>query len=64
MFGSAEMKKITVALEDEVYLQLIDYVAARTKTLKSRLSVSESASELISRGLLVAANRGEAEDGG
>jgi hypothetical protein len=45
------MKKITVALEDDVYLRLIDYVVNKTKRTGGRLSVSESASELISRGL-------------
>jgi len=45
------MKKITVALEDSVYLRLIDYVAAKSKKTKSRMSVSESASELIAGGL-------------
>jgi len=45
------MKKITVALEDAVYLRLIDYVANKTKKTGGRLSVSESASELISQGL-------------
>ena len=45
------MKKITVALEDSAYDQLIDYVAARSKRQKSRFSVSQSASELIIGGL-------------
>ena len=45
------MKKITVALEDDVYLRLIDYVVSKTKKTGGRLSVSESASELISHGL-------------
>ncbi len=45
------MKKITVALEDTVYLRLIDYVAAKSKRTRGRLSVSESASELIAEGL-------------
>lgn len=45
------MKKITVALEDAVYMTLIDYVAAKSKTKGSRLSVSGSASELISGAL-------------
>jgi len=45
------MKKITVALEDKVYLRLIDYVAAKSKKTGGRLSVSESASELIDLGL-------------
>jgi hypothetical protein len=45
------MKKITVALEDAVYLRLIDYVVNKTKKTGGRLSVSESASELISQGL-------------
>jgi hypothetical protein len=47
----AEMKKITVALEEGVYLQLIDYVAATSKKNRSRLSMSQSASELIARAL-------------
>jgi len=45
------MKKITVALEDEVYIRLIDYVAAKSKKERSRLNVSGSASELITRAL-------------
>jgi len=45
------MKKITVALEDAVYNRLIDYVAANSKRKKSRLSVSGSASELITGAL-------------
>lgn len=45
------MKKITVALDDEDYVRLIDYVAAKSKRSKARLSVSGSASELIARGL-------------
>ena len=45
------MKKITVALEDAVYMNLIDYVATKSKTKGSRLSVSGSASELISGAL-------------
>jgi hypothetical protein len=47
----AAMKKITVSLEDSVYLMLIDYVVAKSKKTGSRLSVSESASELIAGGL-------------
>lgn len=45
------MRKITVALEDPVYMRLIDYVAAKSKRKKSRLSMSESASELIAKAL-------------
>ena len=45
------MRKITVALDDTVYVKLIDYVAARSKKKKSRLSMSESASELIASAL-------------
>jgi hypothetical protein len=45
------MKKITVALEDVVYMKLIDYVAAKSKRKKSRMSVSQSASELIAKAL-------------
>jgi len=48
---SSGMKKITVALEDAVYMSLIDYVAAKSKNQGSRLSVSGSASELISGAL-------------
>jgi hypothetical protein len=33
-------------------MKLIDYVAAKSKRKKSRLSMSESASELIARALL------------
>jgi hypothetical protein len=46
------MKKITVALEDGVYMKLIDYVAASSKRTRSRLSISQSASELIAAALL------------
>jgi len=53
------MKKITVALDDEVYIQLIDYVAAKSKKKKSRLSLSESASGLIAAGLSRPALEGE-----
>lgn len=59
-----DLKKITVALDDEIYVQLIDYVAARSKKMKSRLSVSESASELISRGLDGASPRKEVQEVG
>jgi hypothetical protein len=52
------MKKITVALEDQVYMKLIDYVAAKSKKKKSRLSMSESASELIAKALTIA-DRGD-----
>jgi hypothetical protein len=45
------MKKITVALDDAVYIRLIDYVAAKSKRKRSRLSVSGSASELITGAL-------------
>ena len=45
------MKKITVALEEAVYMRLIDYVAANSKRKKSRLSMSQSASELIAKAL-------------
>jgi hypothetical protein len=50
------MKKITVVLEDAVYIQLIDYVVANSKRKGSRLSVSGSASELI-RGALANPSR-------
>jgi hypothetical protein len=55
------MKKITVALEDNVYLQLIDYVAAKSKKTGGRLSLSESASELIALGLPMSAMKAELE---
>ncbi len=45
------MKKITVALEDAVYVRLIDYVVAKSKRKGGRLSVSGSASELITGAL-------------
>ena len=45
------MRKITVALEESVYNRLIDYVAANSKMKGGRLSVSGSASELISSAL-------------
>ncbi len=48
---ASAMKKITVALEDQVYIALIDYVAEKSKRDKSRLSVSDSARELISKAL-------------
>ncbi len=57
----SDMKKITVALEDTVYLRLIDYVAAKSKKTRGRLSVSESASELIAEGLPITALREELE---
>ncbi len=45
------MKKITVALEDALYVELIDYIADKTKREKGRLSISDSARELIARAL-------------
>jgi hypothetical protein len=45
------MKKITVALEQGVYMKLIDYAVAKSKRKMSRLSMSQSASELIADGL-------------
>ena len=47
------MRKITVTLDDVVYLQLIDYTAAKGKRERGRLSISESASELIASALPV-----------
>lgn len=41
------MKKITVVLDDQLYIKLIDYAAERSKRERSRLSVSDSAKELI-----------------
>jgi|HubBroStandDraft_6_1064221.scaffolds.fasta_scaffold1936051_2 hypothetical protein len=55
------MKKITVTLEDAVYSQLIDYVVASSKRNGSRLSVSGSASELISGALANPSRRKELE---
>jgi len=57
------MKKITVALEDEVYIRLIDYVAAKSKKSRGRLSLSESASELIAAGLSYPGREKELEAG-
>lgn len=45
------LKKISVALEDRVYAQLIDYAAEKSKKIGCRFSVSASASELISKAL-------------
>jgi len=45
------MRKITVALEDEVYIDLIDYVVTKSKRKGTRLSMSKSASELIAAAL-------------
>ena len=45
------LRKITVALESPLYSNLIDYVATKSKTNRSRPNVSESASELIARAL-------------
>ncbi len=59
---SSALKKISVALEDGVYMQLIDYAAAKSKLTKSRFSVSESASELIAKSLGVPAVREETAD--
>jgi len=55
------LKKITVALDDPVYMRLIDYVAAKSKQEKSRLNVSGSASELIAKALSDAILEGEAK---
>jgi len=55
------MKKITVALDDAIYLRLIDYVAAKSKKTRSRLSMSESASELIASGLSLLTPQEEVE---
>jgi hypothetical protein len=46
-----DLKKISVALEDRIYEQLFDYAAAKSRRMRSRFSVSESASELISTAL-------------
>jgi hypothetical protein len=45
------MKKITVALEDEVYIRSIDCVAGKSEKESSRLSVSGSANEPIAGAL-------------
>jgi len=55
------MRKITVALEESVYNRLIDYVAANSKTNGGRLSVSGSASELISGALASLPRQAELE---
>jgi metal-responsive CopG/Arc/MetJ family transcriptional regulator len=52
------MKKITVALDDQIYMELVDYVAERGKRERGRLSISDSARELISKAL-----RGSTEEG-
>jgi hypothetical protein len=55
------MRKITVALEESVYNRLIDYVAANSKMKGGRLSVSGSASELISGALAGLPSQAESE---
>jgi hypothetical protein len=55
------MRKITVALDDAVFNRLIDYVVDNSKRKGSRLSVSRSASELISNGLANLSQRQEFE---
>ncbi len=55
------MRKITVALEDAVYVKLIDHAAEKSKRNGSRLSISESASELIARALVFPSQREENE---
>ena len=57
------MKKISVALEDTTFMQLFDYAAARSRRMRSRFSVSESASELIVRALAQPSPREEIIDG-
>jgi hypothetical protein len=55
------MRKITVALEDAVYGKLIDYVADNCRKRGGRLSVSWSASELITSALASASRQEERE---
>lgn len=57
----SDMRKIIVALEEPVYNRLIDYVAANSKVKGGRLSVSGSASELISSGLASLSRQTELE---
>jgi hypothetical protein len=51
MMPLRSLRKISVVLEDRVYMQLIDYSAAKSKRVGCRFSVSASASELISKAL-------------
>ena len=46
-----DLKKISVAMDDRIYMQLFDYAAAKSRRMRSRFSVSESACELISKAL-------------
>ena len=56
------MKKITVALDDQIYMELVDYVAEKSKRERGRMSVSDSAKELISKALRDSSNqKGERE---
>ena len=48
---SNALKKISVALEERIYIQLIDYAAEKSKRMGGRFSVSASACELISKAL-------------
>jgi metal-responsive CopG/Arc/MetJ family transcriptional regulator len=53
------MKKITVALDDAIYMELVDYVAERGKRNRGRLSISDSARELISKALRGSTQKGD-----
>jgi hypothetical protein len=46
-------KRLTVALDDETYVKLIDYAASMSKQRRGRFSLSEALRELVSRGLYV-----------
>ena len=45
------MRKITVALDDWVYVKPIDYVAARSRKKKSSPGMDEPATELVASAL-------------
>jgi len=57
----SDLRKITVALEESVYNRFIDYVAENSKRKGGRLSLSGSASELISRALATVPRQPELE---
>ena len=41
------MRRITITLDDEIYVRLIDYAADRSKDRMSRFSLAEAVRELL-----------------
>jgi len=47
-----EAKRITIVLDDELYIKLVEYTARRSKRDLSRFSLSESIRDLLSHDLV------------